>query len=1187
MSYDLGTAHGKIELEYTGKDAADHADRDMDRLSKRSKDTDGHLKKLGATLSKVFGAAGVTAKFSGIGVGLLEAGVAAGNLVTQILGMVPALTSILSLSAALPGAFVGLLATVGVLKAAFAGVGDAVKEAFSSKSTSAAKFAEDLKGLSPEARKFAIAIKEIAPALQAYQNGIQEAFFRSSGLVGAVKAGQAALAVLRPNIAGLAGDFGAVTRQLVAFTTSSASISFVNDAISTFRASLAQITPALTPVLTGLRDVGNVGLPLLLNLGSAVGTVANKFGSWLSAIASDGRLDAWITTALTTLRQLGTIAGNLIGTFGTLFSLAGASGANFLSTLETMTGALNTFVQSAQGQQALTAFFTGIGAVAGQLAPILTTLAGALAGALGPALATIANTLGPVLLQVVQALAPAFAPLATAIASIVTAISPLLPPLAQLIAMLAGQLGSGITGLANELGPLVQVLGTGLATALTALSPLFEAFNANLPLTVQIGQQLGTAFAQLLPTITELAATFSASLAPALPQLVSAFAEMAPLIVQLGTAFVQLLQSGLQQLIPLIPTLVSLFVTFATAGLQLSGIVIQIATAFIQFVTAINQLPGQVGAAISSFVGSIKSGFTGAYNAVLSAGNSIIGWFQALPGRVVAAVSGFVSGFPSLTRATLNQAAFAVGAGIGRMISFMLQLPGRARAAIASLAGQVGAVISQTWNTAVARTTSGIASAVAVARSLPGRARAAIAALPGILASIAAQAASRLIAALRSGIATAVGVAQTLPGRIRGAVGNMAGALVSAGRDAVLGLVNGMRGAIGAAIRAASDIGHSVIAGIRSTLHISSPSRVMMTIGRFIGQGLINGMTGTLKQIQSTSNRMANYIRDAFSAKKISRGRENSALKILQNNTNRLKSLVNLSNSVSARLKTAQANLKAVQDAYTKAQSDAAQKVRDSFDLVTPGQTFVNLNLLQERFQDTVARAKQFAADIARLSKRGVDKDLLQQLADAGATDGSVVARALANASDAQLKAFNSLSGQLRGASNTVGRTVADSLYGAGVRAAQGLVKGLQSQEKAIDKQMLRIAYAMANAIKKVLKIKSPSRIMFQLGQFITRGLVDGMLSLDGRLRNTAQSLANSAVAPAVALAGHASIPGVTSGIVPAVAGSTVTNFNQTVNALPGMNAKQVGDYSLTRLRLSLTTGVGAVSLPAPTPAGV
>ena len=67
-------------------------------------------------------------------------------------------------------------------------------------------------------------------------------------------------------------------------------------------------------------------------------------------------------------------------------------------------------------------------------------------------------------------------------------------------------------------------------------------------------------------------------------------------------------------------------------------------------------------------------------------------------------------------------------------------------------------------------------------------------------------------------------------------------------------------------------------------------------------------------------------------------------------------------------------------------------------------------------------------------------------------------------------------------------------MYGAGIQAAQGLVKGLKSQQKAIEKQMASIAKAMATSIKKALGIHSPSRLMAdEVGSMVPAGIVEGM----------------------------------------------------------------------------------------------
>ena len=87
------------------------------------------------------------------------------------------------------------------------------------------------------------------------------------------------------------------------------------------------------------------------------------------------------------------------------------------------------------------------------------------------------------LLKVVQALAPAFGPLAKGIADLLVAVAPLIPPLAQLVAMLATQLGTGLSVLAAELGPVISLLGGAFLQAFQILAPVIKSMADNvLPL---------------------------------------------------------------------------------------------------------------------------------------------------------------------------------------------------------------------------------------------------------------------------------------------------------------------------------------------------------------------------------------------------------------------------------------------------------------------------------------------------------------------------------------------------------------------------------------------------------------------------------------------------------------------------------------------------------------------------------
>lgn len=101
-------------------------------------------------------------------------------------------------------------------------------------------------------------------------------------------------------------------------------------------------------------------------------------------------------------------------------------------------------------------------------------------------------------------------------------------------------------------------------------------------------------------------------------------------------------------------------------------------------------------------------------------------------------------------------------------------------------------------------------------------------------------------------------------------------------------------------------------------------------------------------------------------------------------------------------------------------------------------------------------------------------------------------AQSLLNATPAQIAEINSLQKQLEASANKAGTVTADAMYGAGLRAAEGLVKGLTAQQKAIETAMMTIAKSMEKSIKKALGIKSPSKVMEPIGEFAFRGVEQG-----------------------------------------------------------------------------------------------
>ncbi len=142
-----------------------------------------------------------------------------------------------------------------------------------------------------------------------------------------------------------------------------------------------------------------------------------------------------------------------------------------------------------------------------------------------------------------------------------------------------------------------------------------------------------------------------------------------------------------------------------------------------------------------------------------------------------------------------------------------------------------------------------------------------------------------------------------------------------------------------------------------------------------------------------------------------------------------------------------------------------------------------------------VASTKQFTSVMSQLRKMGLDSTTYQQFIAAG-VDALPQAKNLLAGGASKVKQVASLQGQLSKASNSFASTAANDLYGAGVNAAKGLVKGLQSQQAQIDLQMSKIAASMVKSIKGHLGIHSPSRVFDrEVGQMVGAGLERGIYS--------------------------------------------------------------------------------------------
>lgn len=377
-----------------------------------------------------------------------------------------------------------------------------------------------------------------------------------------------------------------------------------------------------------------------------------------------------------------------------------------------------------------------------------------------------------------------------------------------------------------------------------------------------------------------------------------------------------------------------------------------------------------------------------------------------------------------------------------------------------------------------------------------------------IVASLAWQ---RFWTAASAKVNSMIGWVHGIPARIAAAVGTAKSLLYAQGTQVVQGLWSGISSMGGWIKSRIMSWAKSVIPGpIAKVLGIASPSKVTKAQGRWIARGLVDGLTGSSKQIKAASTKLADIVRDALSP-----GRKRSkALGKIAAGSKQLLKLANQESSLAARMKTANKKLADQKKARDALAADVKKGVLEGADITkqdTGGWPQTAETILAGLKQDTAA-AQLFAKNLATLRKKGVRADLIAQIAQAGVEGGSSAAAALANANSDQVKAINAQQKSLVSAAGQAGSTAGHAMYDAGIAAGAGLVKGLQKQQRAIEKQMLKIAKGMSKSIRAALGIKSPSKVMARVGMHTARGLVKG---LEGERQAVNRSMASLVDTPA------------------------------------------------------------------------
>ncbi|MCQ1575376.1 peptidoglycan DD-metalloendopeptidase family protein [Streptomyces parvus] len=253
-------------------------------------------------------------------------------------------------------------------------------------------------------------------------------------------------------------------------------------------------------------------------------------------------------------------------------------------------------------------------------------------------------------------------------------------------------------------------------------------------------------------------------------------------------------------------------------------------------------------------------------------------------------------------------------------------------------------------------------------------------------------------------------------------------------------------------------------------------------IAASVGANFLKALAGTASAIDKAMTQVATAVKNAFKGVKTTL--DDRLIKNLNAQNKTLQKLAGQRDALRAKI--AQAN------AFAKETTANAGNFASLIGLPNSGLPFGAdgiLNGLQVR----LGQLQAFSKNLEILGKRGLSKDLIGQIIQAGPDQGAPYAAALVKATDAQLKSINATQAQIGKAATAYGQSAADAMYDAGAMSGKGYLAGLKAQEKDIVKAMSDLAKKIQKTIKIELKIKSPSQVLAGLGRFTGLGFVRGV----------------------------------------------------------------------------------------------
>lgn len=285
---------------------------------------------------------------------------------------------------------------------------------------------------------------------------------------------------------------------------------------------------------------------------------------------------------------------------------------------------------------------------------------------------------------------------------------------------------------------------------------------------------------------------------------------------------------------------------------------------------------GTLPAKTDTILNNVSNSFTNAFNALGKGVDSnlqkIVSSFTSSISRINSVSTSGLSNLSSRFSSAFNNISATVTSGTNKVVVSITNMNNRVNSLFSQFASRFIATNSNMWNSFNSQSTAALNRNYSAFSSNISKLQSKFTSYANKLKSVnnsmwtavvnkTKQAGSSMASGFSSACNRMTSLASSMRSRLISIMNSSVGGMRSAGYNAGMGFYSGLASTRGSIMGLASSIAASVSARIRSALRIHSPSRVLMNLGSYAGEGLAVGLEKSKRYVNNAVDGLSNTIK--------------------------------------------------------------------------------------------------------------------------------------------------------------------------------------------------------------------------------------------------------------------------------------------------------------------------------------